>query len=363
MGLNHRPRVASVIASRAHRFTFVAKRLWRACGMALALTIAVALPARGEVKTTDVWLDVDTATGITDVDDGLMLIQCFHSPELNVRGVSVVFGNTTLKRAVPIAEKIVARFGPRGLTVSPGAASAKDLGRETPAASAIAAALRERPLTILAVGPVTNIGTLVKLHPELHSRIERIVMVAARRAGQRFVGGEKQRLPHRDFNFELDPTAMQVILDTRIPLVFAPWEVSSKLWINREDLAALARTGGSGQWIAETSAYWISLWEARITSRGFNPFDTLAAAWVTHPQWIKAIRVEAHIEQAPDDRVAVDRGGDAKMKPYLVVRPCDAEGSREILYCYEPKPELKPMLLKRLSGSGSADSSAEASSP
>ncbi len=310
-------------------------------------TLNVATAAAPPV--TDVWLDVDTATGYTDVDDGLALIQAFHSHELCVRGVSVVFGNTSLERAEPIAREIATRFGPPGLAVHRGAASAREFAQENPAVCALAAALAERPLTILALGPVTNVGTLVRRHPELHGRIERIVIVAGRRAGQRFTNGEKQTVPHRDFNFELDPAAMQAILDTEIPLVFAPWEVSSHVWITRDDLAALHRTGGSGAWITETSQYWIAQWEKKLTNRGFNPFDTLAVGWVTHPSLIQSMRVTARIEEGPDDRAAA--GQAVRTKPYLIVEPVSAdEVTREMIYCYEPQPGFKQILIQRLSG-------------
>ena len=69
------------------------------------------------------------------------------------------------------------------MVAKPGAASADALGKRTEAVESIAAALSQAPLTIVAVGPVTNIGSLVKLYPDLHDRIEKIVMVAARRPG------------------------------------------------------------------------------------------------------------------------------------------------------------------------------------
>ncbi len=299
-------------------------------------------------KRIDVWLDVDTATGSGDVDDGLMLIQAFHSPEIHVRGISVVFGNAPLDRAVPIASTITERFGPAGMVPQPGAASAAELGTSTAAVESLAAALKEAPLTIVAVGPVTNIGTLVKLYPQLHDRIERIVMVAARRPNQRFVTNEKQKLPHRDFNFELDPVAMQAILDTKIPLVFAPWEVSSHVWISRDALDSLRDSGASGDWIAETSGYWIERWEKNGETRGFNPFDTLAIGWLTHPELIKSVRMEMRIEQGVDDR-SVSNTGQSKTKPYLIGRPFQGAG-RDATYCFQPKPEFTTLLIERLSG-------------
>ena len=72
-----------------------------------------------------VWLDVDPAVlrGGHEPDDGLALLQSFHSPELEVRGVSVVFGNSALEQGYPNGQEIVKRFGPKGLEVYNGAAS------------------------------------------------------------------------------------------------------------------------------------------------------------------------------------------------------------------------------------------------
>ena len=69
--------------------------------LAVRLLLLTAVPTKA-AEPIDVWLDVDTATGIGDVDDGLMLIQSFHSPEIHVRGISVVFGNAPLRLALPI---------------------------------------------------------------------------------------------------------------------------------------------------------------------------------------------------------------------------------------------------------------------
>lgn len=315
---------------------------------ALAVAWISCAVAADEHEPLDVWLDVDTATGIGDVDDGLMLIQAFHSPEINVRGISVVFGNAPLKLALPIAREITKRFGPDGIEPVPGAASAAELGKSNPAVKAMAAELARRSLTIVAVGPVTNVGTLVQLHPKLHTRIERIVMVAGRRPGQRFATNEQQKTPHRDFNFELDPDAMQAILETDIPLVFAPWEVSSHVWISRDDLKTLAAAGDSGAWIARTSQYWIARWEAGISPLGFNPFDTLAIGWLTHPELIESEEVAIAIETGPDDRAPP--GTTARKKPYLLARPTKGN-ERQVIYCFKPKAEFKPALVERLGGS------------
>lgn len=333
--------------------TLRARRLILVVSFMLACCWATS--AAAAEQPIDIWLDVDTSTGISDVDDGLTLIQAFHSPEVAVRGVSVVYGNAKLPDAARIAREIVARFGPEGLEVHEGAASSDELGQENDAVRAMAAALAERPLTILALGPVTNVGTLVRLHPELHERIERIICVAARRPGQRFVSSDRQVRPHRDFNFEHDPAAMQALLDTKIPLVFAPWEVSSHVWISRDDLEALRRTGGSGAWVAESSQYWIDLWDKNISSRGFNPFDTLALGWLTHPELIASMPVNVRIEEGPDDGATPEERAAGKTKPYLLVEQVKQPQQREIIYCYKPRPQFKALLLERLASGEARD--------
>lgn len=313
--------------------------------------------AVGAAPTAEVWLDVDAANGVGDVDDGLMVIQALHSPEARVRGISVVFGNTDLDKAEHVAREIVRRFAGREMPVHRGAASRADLGASNDAVEAMAAALREAPMTIAAVGPVTNIGSLLLLHPDLRGRIERIIVVAGRRPGQVFLSEEhkgKGRTPPNDFNFELDPAAMQVILDSGVALVLAPWEVSSKVWVSREDLRAIAGRSEAGAWLDRTSQYWIDRWEAGLGVAAFNPYDTLAIGWLTHPELVRGFGASVRIERGPDERASEAERSAGKTKPYLHARPAEGAAANA-LYLFEPAPEFKGLLLDRLAGpSGTA---------
>ena len=88
------------------------------------------------------------------------------------------------------------------------------------------------------------------------------------------------------------------------------------------------------------------MWKGTLGQKGFNPFDTLAVAWVTHPDLMETMKVHAWIEEGPDDTLS----GDAESKPYkeyLLVRE-DIGSMRNILYSYRPKPELKAIILERL---------------
>lgn len=305
------------------------------------------LPIAGTAQSPmPVWIDTDpsVALGGHEVDDGFALIQAFHSPELAVRGISVVFGNAPLETAWPIGKDIVDRFGPKNIRVYKGAASGDDLGRETEASKALEAALRKERLTILAIGPVTNVATVLKLHPELAARVRQIVAVAGRRPGQRFVASSAQKQAFRDFNFELDPAGFKVLLDSGVPLILAPWEVSSNVWIDRNDLNRLKDGGPDAQYLVPAALDWLDWWHENLGLNGFNPFDTLAVGFLTSPQLFQCMHSRVEIQNAPDD---VTPEAKTALKPYLYVSN-DLKSPHKVTYCYAVQPQFKEDLLLRL---------------
>jgi pyrimidine-specific ribonucleoside hydrolase len=284
------------------------------------------------------------------VDDGFALVQAFNSPELDIRGVSVVFGNAPLDRGLPIARRLVRDFGSRRIDVFAGAAGADQLGRETAASKALAAALRVEPLTILALGPATNVATVLERHPELASRIVRVVAVAGRRPGQRFTTGTTNVKGHRDFNFELDPAAFGVLLASTAPLVLTPFEISSKIWIERADLDRLARGGRAARSLEPPARRWLDLWRSLFGVSGFNPFDALAVGYVLSPQRFECEVLGTAIEVHPDDVTEPGmQGTKVETKPFLVVSASLSRPARQVTYCSTVAAGFKRDLLERLS--------------
>ena len=296
---------------------------------------------------TAVWIDTDPSisSGAHEVDDGFALIQAFNSPELEIRGVSVVFGNAPFEVAWPIGQEIVKKYGPPNLPVYAGAAKAELLGAETAASRALAEALKKERLTILALGPVTNVAAVLKNHPELSDRIEAIIAVAGRRPHQPFITGTKKHTPFRDFNFEMDAPGFQVLLDAKVQIVLAPWEVSSKVWLKEDDLKQLAAGKPSAQWLVNPGRDWLKMWQEKFGVDGFNPFDTLAIAYVTSPQLLEWEDLPTEIQTLPDDTAQASEK--PKNKPYLIVGK-DVTSNRTVRYCHTPKPGFKPDLMARL---------------
>ncbi len=325
----------------------VAARVMIALGLALVATA----PAPASAQPQRVWIDTDPAIGEPerDVDDGFALLQAFRSPELNIRGVSVVFGNAPFDQGLPIAQGLVRQWGPEGLRVFGGASSAEARGKETDATRALAETLRQGPLTILALGPATNVATLLERHPELAKRIVRIVAVAGRRPGQRFRTGTVNVRGHRDFNFELDPEAFRVVIASKVPLVLTPFEISSQVWIEAADIDRLATGPPAARALAAPAKAWLGLWQRLFSVNGFNPFDTLAVGYVVSPNGFACESLPIEIQTLPDDITEPGmQGTTVSSKPYLLVSDSIKSSPRRALYCSTPPARFKSDLLHRL---------------
>ena len=312
-----------------------------------AQTVAAPVPAFPEALP--VWIDTDPSIrpGGHEVDDGFALIQAFHSPELAIRGVSLVFGNAPLDVEIPIGREIVEQFGPPGLEVSVGAASGAQLGETTEASTALATALRQERLTILALGPGTNVGTVLLENPELAEQIVEVVAVAGRRPGQSFVTGDSANGPHCDCNFDKDTESFQVILDAGVPLTLAPWEISSKVWLRSAELDQLEQAGAGARYLVPPARDWLALWNERYSVDGFNPFDTLAVGYLTTSETIMCETLPVEIVDGLDDQAVAAGQDPAPHKPHLVVQR-DSSSPYEATYCHTPTTEFTDDLMRRL---------------
>jgi pyrimidine-specific ribonucleoside hydrolase len=289
-----------------------------------------------------VWMDVDPAVmrGGHEPDDGLALLQAFHSRELEVRGIGVVFGNSALETGFPIAREIAERYGPSEVAVHRGASSAAELGVETDASRALAEALRSERLTVLALGPVTNVATTLGNHPDLAERIDEIVAVAGRRPGQRFTIGEGGR-PLMDLNFEYDSQGFQILLDSGAPIVLAPFEISSKVPLSDEDIERFSTVPEIAELYLEPLRDYVDWYEEHFRVRAIFPFDTLAVGYLATPDWIQCETLPVEIRTMPDD-IQEDRE-----KPYLLVAP-EIDSANEVTYCHTAAQPFKDDLIRRM---------------
>lgn len=308
-------------------------------------------------KTKKVWIDTDVAIGMgdpkqgfADVDDAWAMVHLFHASHIQVKGVSTVFGNTDIDNATRLAREICDRFAPYPLTVNRGAAAALDLSAisSNDGVKSLITALEAESMHIMAIGPATNVAHCLLLRPDLASRIESVVLVAGRRSLEDHFRVSEQHDPaFPDLNFDLDPNAFRILLQSTVPIVLLPFEISHKIWINQADLDQVATFGDVGQYLAENSQNWLDLWQ-EFGCNAFNPFDILASAYMVDESGFKWTDLAYQIVLAWDDTIAASEAVKQSVKPYLLLNE-SIQSSRTIRYCHTPPENFKADLLKYLS--------------
>ena len=171
-------------------------------------------------------------------DDAVAILLACGSPAIELRAVTTTFGNTDVAHTTRNALQVLDLAGASDVPVAAGAAGplsgaavfghdihgASGLGgaalpppsrepdpREAVALMADTIATSERPLTIVATGPITNVARLLRERAELRPRIAEIV----------FMGGSTvrgNRMPYAEFNAFSDPEALDVCLRSGVPI-------------------------------------------------------------------------------------------------------------------------------------------------
>ena len=259
-------------------------------------------------------------------------------------GVSVVFGNAPLAVGTPIARRIAAAFGPAGLPVHEGAAAPG--GGPTPASRALAATLRERRLTVLALGPATNLAEVIRGAPELAARLDSVVLVIGRRPAEalRFPGGAAR---YPDFNFELDPAAAETVLASGAPITLVPFGFAVRLPITEADWSTLWDTPFGGFFRGPIEDY-LDWFEERTGLRATYPFDSYAVSSVVAPHLLECSTETAAIRSGPRDADSDAGSGGTGRKPWLITPGRGETGGWPVTWCHTPDPGLRDDLLRRL---------------
>ena len=236
---------------------------------------------------TKIWFDTDIMTGMPDktareVDDGITLIMALKQPNIEIVGISNI---TYIDYGFGIINKILGWHNHgKPIPVYKGSALANDLGTENDGTRALYQALKKEKLTILALGPVTNIATLVKNHPDIIKHIDKIVMCAARTPNLVFNPGNG-KLNVFDYNYEFDTQSMDVLLKSPIALEFAGYEPSSYLHIGKIDLANLDLTLEADKWLFDVVQPWMQFNKDLFDVYGFIPFDCATLGLITHSEY------------------------------------------------------------------------------
>lgn len=306
----------------------------------LLSTFAIAQPRR-------VWFDTDIMIGMKDktpreVDDAIALIMALQHPDkIDLVGISTVAPG---QYGYDVTQKLLGWYNRTGRTIPlyRGSETAKDIGTETDASRALAAALRTEKLPILAIGPVTNVATVVKNHPELIPQIEEVVVCAGRTPGLPFKPG-LEKLSVGDYNFEMNPDAFRVLFDAGIRVVLSGYECSVYMLLGDTDIDFLNNKHTADQWVYDHLRPWMRFNQQLFGVDGFVPWDTTPLGYLTHPNYFKYYRdIPVRINTRRNDAGAP---GD---KPYLEVSYDYKDTKWRAVYAYKTLPGFEEILLEDL---------------
>jgi inosine-uridine nucleoside N-ribohydrolase len=225
---------------------------------------------------------IDTDPG---VDDAQAIAFAVAHPELDLLGLTTVFGNADIDTTTNNALLVLEKFGCPEVPVAKGAAKpmiqarmpapdfvhgsdglgdlnlAKSKGRilGESAAEFIVRMANESPgeISLIAVGPLTNIAQAVMLDPDLPSKVKELVVMGGTVAALGNVS------PVAEANFINDPHAADIVCGFDWPLRIIGLDVTLEVMLTDSDLARLRDNAGqTGQFIWDTSRFYVDFYTA-----------------------------------------------------------------------------------------------------
>lgn len=250
---------------------------------------------------------IDTDPG---VDDALALLMALRHPSARVVGITVTAGNVGLAHTVANALRLVEQcsadvpvfagcdrplvlpavdaayvhgrdgFGDAGLPPAQRRAESEH------AAQAILRLSREHAgeLTLVTLGPLTNLALALRLDPELPARVPRLLVMGGA------VTAHGNITASAEFNIHFDPEAARVVFDAWPGFELVDWEAT---------LAHTVADAEFGQWLAQGGTiarfYDTISRQTRAFIRAhhgehFHSADALAMAVVLEPEIASDIR-------------------------------------------------------------------------
>jgi len=200
---------------------------------------------------------VDCDTGI---DDALALLYLLGDPDVDLRAITSVFGNTDAETAASNSLRVLDLVGREDIPVAVGARSnwrgtfhpaphvhgddglgntvlAEPAGRPStePAVELITRLADENPgqLNILAIGPLTNLATALLLEPSLPERIKHVTIMGGA------VHHPGNITPVAEANIANDPEAARMVLRADWDVTLVPLDVTMTETITERHLDRL----------------------------------------------------------------------------------------------------------------------------
>lgn len=274
---------------------------------------------------------LDTDLG-TDVDDALALIVLLGSKEVDLIGITTVYGNARLRSKIaiylcsllnrsiptfdgennPISGREVWMSGSEGKNF-------KDLDsfipQPTSAVDFLVTAVTAQPesIDVVAIGPLTNIARAIQCNQDFEKKVKRVWIM----------GGDftQSRVEH---NFKCDVDAARIVLESNIPISILDLPSSQKTIIRMEEIEQIKNAPVFGSLLYSEIMSWIQPRNQNWTT----PHDPIAALSLLAPEFF---------EGSPLGHVTIDSEGMSFWKESLT-------GNVLLLNPVQPELAVKRMI-------------------
>jgi len=295
---------------------------------------------------------IDTDPG---TDDSIAILLALRSPELAVRALTVVPGNVTAARGLDNARRLVSLARRCDVRVAAGATrplvgtlvtgeawhgknGLGDVELPPPVCpvdkawgpdliiEAVHAAPHE--ITLITLGPLTNIALAVEKDPTIVPLVKDIFVMGGSLSGGNIT-------PAAEFNIHVDPEAAQIVFNAGWRVTMVGLDVCHKTLLTRERLHSLAAAQGAvGRFVYAVGEFLLHGAEQR-GAKGSAMYDPLTVGVAIDPTLVETALMHIDVETAGEftrGETVANRHG-TKQIPEMLSSP---DGSR---YAYLGKTE------------------------
>lgn len=260
---------------------------------------------------------IDTDPG---VDDAGAILLALASPEVDVLGICAVGGNVPLAATMINAAKIIGLSGRTDVPLFAGApgplvrdqifgkyATIGAFSDDLVPPSAIRAqtenavdflvrttrqaAADNDPITICAIGPLTNIALALVQHPDVAKGIRQIVSMGAT------FTSFGHRTPWAEFNIYADPHAAEIVYASGLSVVIMPLDMTCQALFTKQHIQYMHDAGGpAGLALANLLSAFDRSDVAKYGRPGGPIHDATTIAWLIKPELFKGRNAAAGVQ-------------------------------------------------------------------
>lgn len=248
----------------------------------------------------------------------MAILWALAAPELEVKAVTTVAGNQTIEKVTANAIKVLTIAGRLEIPVAKGADKPLmrklsiggqqvhgESGLEGPvlpecgfapaAMTAMELLIRtiescDEKVTLVPIGPLTNIAALFIARPDLKEQIARISLMG---------GGVYQGnwTPAAEYNIWADPEAARIVFNSGLPIIMAGLDVTQKAYITREENEVLRAQGNRVSVFAAELIDYFSKYHYEVEGfPGCTLHDPTAIAAILYPEIFNSVTCNVDVE-------------------------------------------------------------------